>query len=275
VQTVDFYTINEDDVVTVFTIDLKAEDGVTQNSFSTCQPSLTEISETSVNASFNCMPELDPRDSWSMMIGVYGTLESDTRNVFDFKMLHVDEKSEFVNLTLERGTTATATVVGSKEIIEKMGDFLFLYSSLYLFSSGIIKEKSFGIVHDISRTHTNGEFKFSDFQRDVEVLEGEPFTVICDVLGRNPLPITVQKDGVTIQESDDVSITQLSSHLWSSSYVTFRHASKESKGKYSCVADNNGKQLVSPRYSEVEINPRIRWDLSTSSEDDPNLVCIL
>jgi hypothetical protein len=249
-----------------------ADDGETQVNFSSCQSSLSEISETSVNVTFTCIPELDRRGPWNMMVGVYGTLESDMRNVFDFKMLDEETKSEFVNLTIERGTTATATVVGSKEIIEKMGNFLFLYSSLTLFSSGLITATSFGNVHDVSAIKTEGEFRFPNFGTVIDVLEGEPFTIACSAMGRNPPPITVQKDGKNIRESDGVSLVQMTTHRWSSSYVTYRHASKTSKGNYSCVADNNGKKLVSPKYHGVEINPRIRWDLSTAMEDDANMV---
>jgi hypothetical protein len=272
VQSIYFFTINDEDVVAVFKIDLTAGDGATQADFLTCQPSFSEISETTVNASFSCIPELDPRGSWYMDVGVYSNPESNTRNVVEFKMLDERRKTKYVNLTIERGT-ANANIVSSKEVLEKMGDFLFLYSSLTFLPRGLVASTIYKAVHDISKTKTEGDFRFLEFGPNLEVLEGEPFTVICDSMGRNPPPVTVQKDGGKIRESAHVSHMQLSSHLWSSSYVTFRHASIDSKGSYSCMTENNGKKVVSQRNIEVELNPRIRWDLSTASEDDPSLVC--
>ncbi|XP_055995935.1 uncharacterized protein LOC125671385 isoform X2 [Ostrea edulis] len=265
VQSVDFTILHDDDVVTTFAINIKAEDGTTNNNISTCRPSFSEISESSVNATFHCIPELDRRGSWYMDVGVCGTFESDTSDVVEFKMLDDRRKSKFVNLTLERGTNAKAHVVISKDVVKK--NFLFLFSSLTFISSGVVSRTSFRIFHDISKTKTEGEFKFLRPRPNLELLEGEPFTIACDAIGRNPPPITMHKDGGNIRKSD-----QITSPLWSSSYVTYRHASKELEGNYSCLIQNNDMQLAFSPYTEVNLKPRIRWDLSTILENTLNLI---
>jgi hypothetical protein len=207
-----------------------------------------------------------------MILGVYGTYDSDAPNEVEFYQLSEKWKSEYVNLTLERRNVAKANVVGSTKIMEKIGDFLFLFSSLYLDSNGIIATTSFSTVHDVSQTNTDGEFRFFDLLPNLNFLEGEPFTISCHAIGRNPPPITVHKDGGSIRESEDAIHTQITSQLWSWSYVTFRHGSKESAGNYSCVADNNGKQFVLQRYTQVDLGPRHQWFLSKTLENEKNLV---
>jgi hypothetical protein len=265
-------TINDEDVVTMYRINMKANDGTIHSNFSTCQPSFSAISVTSVNTTFRCIPELDARGSWSMILGVYGTYDSDAPNEVGFYELSEKRKSEYFNLTLERGDIAKANVVGSTEIMEKMGDFLFLDSSIDFRSNGIIDSTLFSTVHDVSQTNTDGEFRFVKFPPNLNVLDGEAFTIVCLAIGRNPPPITVYKDGGSIRESEEVILLQITSRLWSWSYVTFRHASKESAGNYSCVAENNGNQLVSQRYTEVELGPRHQLYLTKSLENEQNLV---
>jgi hypothetical protein len=266
-----FVTFSVDDVVTNYKLNVTAKDGTTRyTNPRNCQPAFRKLSNVSYEALFRCQPELDSRDSWYMDVGLYSSPDGD---VAEFKMLDTDE-NPYVNLTIERNTTATATVVFSDYVIEKFRDFLFLFSSLTLSSRGVLVSTTYRNVHDISKTKTPGVYKFYPLYSNLDRLEGEKIPVLCEVMGRNPPPIQVERNGEIIKASKDVSTIQTSSKIWSTSYVTFLHASKDLAGNYTCVIKSEGKRVVSPRYIKVEIKPRIHWSLTKTLVNEPYRVSV-
>ncbi|XP_055995969.1 uncharacterized protein LOC125671381 isoform X2 [Ostrea edulis] len=274
VESLYFVTFSVDDVITNYKLNVTAEDGTTRYTNPTiCQPAFTQLSDNSYEAIYRCKSELDSRDSWYMDVGLYRGSDSEG-DIAEFKMLDT-KKNQYVNLTIERNTTATATVVFSDEVIEKFRDFLFLFSSLTKLSGGVLTSTTYRIVHDISKTKTAGEFKFYAIFSNMDRLEGEKIPILCEAMGRNPPPIKVERNGEIITESDGVSAIQSTSRIWSTSYVTFLHASKQLEGNYTCVTENQGKRVVSPRYIQVEIKPRIVWSLTKTLVNEQYLKSVL
>lgn len=161
-------------------------------------------------------------------------------------------------MTYERNSTATGTVVFSKRALEKIGTFLFLDSHLTLNLNDVVTSITYRYTQDISPEKTNA-FGFFESFLNQEPLEGERVTISCDVIGRNPPPVRVERDGMPISDTDEVYITSSRSTLWSTFYVTYLHASKEIEGNYTCVADGESREVF-PLFN-FELKPKVIWDL--------------
>uniref|UniRef100_K1PFB2 Uncharacterized protein n=1 Tax=Magallana gigas TaxID=29159 RepID=K1PFB2_MAGGI len=189
-------------------------------------------------------------------MAIYATYEE--KNEVNFKFLE-SEPNPYVNVTYERNSTATGTVVFSNRVLEKFKTFLFLDSHLTLNVNDVVRSITYRFTQDISPEKTNDEFEFLESIPNQELLEGERVTISCEVLGRNPPPVRVERDGMTISDTGDVYITSSRSTSWSTSYVTYLHASKEIEGNYTCVADGKSREVFP--LSNIELKPRVRWDL--------------
>ncbi|XP_062571538.1 uncharacterized protein LOC134233578 [Saccostrea cucullata] len=259
VSTVMFGIPSKDDMVTNIRFDTEGEDGTIKfDNPVTCQSSFSKISDSEYNFFYRCNPELDPRNDWYMDVGMFASVKNE---MVEYNQLESRE-NKYVNVTYERNSTTKATVVLSDEILEKIGDFLFLQSSLSFPMSSIIRSIMHRSFYDISKTNTANNFKFLEQFQPPPYLEGDMVPVNCEALGRYPPPIQVERNGAEISSSQTAYIFKNTTKFWSSSSITFLQASKEIEGNYSCVIQKDGEKFISPQSVEVKLKPRMRWDLT-------------
>ncbi|XP_065934003.1 uncharacterized protein [Magallana gigas] len=257
VEFLELISLSTDNFITRYNIDVHVNALNAKKYYqSVCQGAIDDINSTSVAAYFRCLPELDSKDSWYQRMAIYAKYEEENEIIFKFLE---SEPNPYVNVTYERNSTATGTVVFSNRALEKFKTFLFLDSQLTLNLNDVVRSITYRYLQDISPEKTNDEFGFLESIPNQEPLEGERVTISCDVLGRNNPPVRVERDGMTISETGDVYITSSRSTLWTTSYVTYLHASKEIEGNYTCVADGKSREVF-PLYN-IELKPRVRWDL--------------
>ncbi|XP_061197348.1 uncharacterized protein LOC133205532 [Saccostrea echinata] len=250
---------SKDDMVTNIRFDTEGDDGkIKFDNPITCQSSFSKISDSEYDFFYRCNPELDPRNGWYMQVGMFASVRNE---LVEYNQIESKE-NKYVNVTTERNSTAKATVVLSDETLERVGDFLFLQSSLNIPMGSVISSILYRSFYDISITKTMNEFKFLEPFPQPPFLEGDMVPVNCEALGRNPPPIQVERNGAEISSSQTVYVFEDTTKFWSSSSVTFLHASKEIEGNYSCVIEKDGEKLISPMHVEVKLKPRLRWDLT-------------
>ncbi|XP_062571537.1 uncharacterized protein LOC134233576 isoform X2 [Saccostrea cucullata] len=250
---------SKDEMVTNIRFDTEGEDGTIKfDNPITCQSSFSKISDFEYNFFYRCNPELDPRNDWYMEVGLFASFKT---KMAEYKQLESRE-NKYVNVTYERNSTTEATVVLSDETLEKVGDFLFLQSSLTISSRSVIRFILHRSFYDISKTKTANNFKFLEQFPPPPYLEGDMVPVNCEAIGRYPPPIQVERNGAEISSSHNAYIFKNTTKIWSSSSVTFLRASKEIEGNYSCVIEKDGEILISPQSVEVKLKPRLRWDLT-------------
>ncbi|XP_034338023.2 uncharacterized protein [Magallana gigas] len=256
VKFLELISVSTGNYSTSYNIDVNAQNAK-KNYQRVCQGAIDDINSTSVAVYFRCLPELDSRDSWYQRMAIYAEFEE--KNEVHFKFLE-SEPNPYVNVTYERNSTATGTVVFSNRALEKFKTFLFLDNHLTLNLNDVVRFITYRFTQDISPEKTNDEFGFLESIPFQEPLEGEKVTIYCDALGRNPPPVRVERDGMPISDTSDVYIASSRSTLWSISYVTYLHASKEIEGNYTCVTDDKSREVF-PLYS-IELKPKVRWDLN-------------
>ncbi|XP_062571565.1 uncharacterized protein LOC134233596 [Saccostrea cucullata] len=262
-----FIILSKNEMVTNIMFDTEGDDGTIKfDNPMTCQSSFSKISNFEYDFFYRCNPELDPRDDWYMDIGMVASVKNE---IAEFKQLELKE-NKYVNVTYERNSTTKATVVFSDEILERVGDFLFLQSSLSTPMSNVIKSVLQRNFYDISKTKTANEFKFFEQFPQPPYLEGDMVPVNCEALGRNPPPIQVERNGAEISSSQTAYVFKDTTKFWSTTAVTFLRASKEIEGNYSCVIEKDGKKFISPENIEVKLKPRLRWDLTKILESKQN-----
>ncbi|XP_062571563.1 uncharacterized protein LOC134233595 isoform X1 [Saccostrea cucullata] len=258
-EAVFFLTFSDNEIVTTHMFDTIREDGTIKfDNPITCQSSFSKISDSEYDFVYRCNPELDPRNDWYMEVGMFTSFKSE---MVEYKQIESSE-NKYVNLTTERNSTAKAKVVLSDETMERVGDFLFLQSSLTLPMDGLIKSILYRRVYDISKMKTIKKFKFLKAFEQEPLLEGEMVPINCEAIGRNPPPIQVKRDRKGINSSETIYNLKDNTNVWSISYVTLLRASKEIEGNYSCVVEMDGETFISPQKIEVNLKPRLRWDLT-------------
>ncbi|XP_061196763.1 uncharacterized protein LOC133205036 [Saccostrea echinata] len=266
-EVVFFITFSDDEIVTTHMFDTTHVNGATKfDNPITCQSSFSKISASEYDFFYRCNPELDPRNGWYMEVGMFASVKNE---IIEYNQIEPIE-NKYVNVTTERNSTAKATVVLSDETLERVGDFLFLQSSLTIPLDGLIKSILYRRVYDISITKTIKEFKFLEAFQQEPLLEGDMVPINCEAIGRNPPPIQVERNRIGINLSETIYIMKDNTNIWSISYVAFLHASKEIEGNYSCVAEMDGKKFISPQNIEVKLKPRLRWDLAKTLKSKQN-----
>lgn len=69
----------------------------------------------------------------------------------------------------------------------------------------------------------------------------QPSVVNCQAFGNNPPKVSITKNGKTVTKTENISVQEIRSPLFSTSYVTFVKKSlvnREADGQYSCFYDN-------------------------------------
>ncbi|XP_062571539.1 uncharacterized protein LOC134233579 [Saccostrea cucullata] len=250
---------SKDDMSTNIIFDTEGEDGTLKfDNPVTCQSSFSKTSDSDYNFFYRCNPELDPRNDWYLEVRLFASVKNEMAEYIYLE----SRETKYVNVTYLRNSTTEATVVLSDETLEKLGDFLFLESSLRIRMSIVIESIMYRSYYDISKTKSANNFKFLEQFPAPPYLEGDMVPLNCEALGRNPPPIQVEKNGAEIRSSQTAYIFKNTTQIWSSSFVTFLRASKEIEGNYSCVIEKDGEKLISPEKIEVELKPRLRWDLT-------------
>lgn len=84
-------------------------------------------------------------------------------------------------------------------------------------------------------------------------------TIGCGAFGRNPPALRVERNGMTVLDTDDVYISTLQDNIWTTFDVTYLHATEEMEGNYSCVIEDGSKKAL-PLY-DFQLKPKVRWDL--------------
>ncbi|XP_062571562.1 uncharacterized protein LOC134233594 [Saccostrea cucullata] len=269
-----FMIPGKDEMVTNIRFDTEGEDGTIEfyNPI-TCQSSFSKISKSEYDFFYRCNPELDPRNGWYMDVGLFSSVQNE---MVEYNHLEPKE-NRYANVTYERNSTTEATVVLSDETLEKVGDFLFLQSSLSIPIGIVIRTILHESVYDISKTKTTNNFKFLEPTQPSPFLEGDMISLNCNALGRHPPPIQVERIGAEISSSQIAYLFKNTTKLWSSSSITFLHASKEIEGNYSCVIQKDGEKVISPQSVEVKLKPRLRWDMTKilKSKQNQTRVCVV
>ncbi|XP_065934051.1 uncharacterized protein [Magallana gigas] len=261
-----YFVVVVDDFAATYEIDVSGKDRKTfYNDPMTCQASFSNsIEQNTVEAFFRCNPELKPEDFWYMFTGMVGSRE----NIFAEFISLDSEANPYVNVSYEHSKIARSTISITKETRDLFGNFLFLFSSLTVPMDGLIEQVTYRITHDISENKIPGEFRFMENPPLSDLLEGEPLSIICEAIGRNPPTIQIQKNNRPFPKSEVTSSVQSVSTSWSTTIASFSHALEQIKGKYSCVATDIDGNLRSSKLIEVKLRPRFRPDLSAVIENE-------
>lgn len=265
-----YFVVVVDDFAATYEIDVSGKDRKTfYNDPMTCQASFSNsIEQNTVEAFFRCNPELKPEDFWYMFTGMVGSRE----NIFAEFISLDSEANPYVNVSYEHIKIARSTISITKETRDLFGNFLFLFSSLTVPMDGLIEQVTYRITHDISENKIPGEFRFMENPPLSDLLEGEPLSIICEAIGRNPPTIQIQKNNRPFPKSEVTSSVQSVSTSWSTTIASFSHALEQIKGKYSCVATDIDGNLRSSKLIEVKLRPRFRPDLSAVIENEATKV---
>ncbi|XP_061162307.1 uncharacterized protein LOC133171557 [Saccostrea echinata] len=96
----------------------------------------------------------------------------------------------------------------------------------------------------------------------------QPSTVTCQTFGENPPRVYMKKDGSQISKSENISIQEVRSPLFSSSYVTFHKKdvqNREIDGEYICFSENPGGDKNVSTF-KVYTGPTFLEDLTKMTE---------
>lgn len=249
-------TINPENVIVRYQLDIKAVDAnLTISDPRSCQASIHDVNSTYAGAYYRCTPDLDSRDFWFQDIGLYRKSED---GEVEYKHISgTQDSNPYLNVTFERNSTSSATLVFGKEFVDRTKTFLFLISLLTMETNTIVKSISYAYFKDISPVKNDDEYGFMDSHQKPEPLEGQLLTVYCEAIGRHPPPVKLERNGKAISEVDGVSIRHSRTNLSSFSYVTFHPVTKNAEGSYSCVGDGNVKKVF-PLF-KIELKPRVHY----------------
>lgn len=134
-----------------------------------------------------------------------------------------------------------------------------MQSSLFLGLDSIIKSIKYSQIKDISAIKKAGECVVLSGIPPPEAVEGEMLSIGCYANGRNPPALKLERNGMTILDTDDVYISSIKSPQWTAYDVSYLHATEEIEGNYSCVIED-GSQKTLPLF-DFQLKPKIRWDL--------------
>lgn len=135
----------------------------------------------------------------------------------------------------ERNSTAiNTTFVLTNGDLQKAKTFLFLSNRLTFRNDHIVRYISYNYIQDISPIKKNDEYGFSNYiLSKPEPLEVELLTIYCEVIGRNPPHVSVERNGMEISERGGVLIRNSRKGILSISTVTFPRSTKTVEGNYS------------------------------------------
>lgn len=212
------------------------------------------INSTAAAALFRCSPELDYRNSWYQELALVSKFWKERTQWVNISSNYFTPD---INVTRERNTTAKGTVNFSKRFLEFQNFSLFLDSFLTLDLNSVVKTIQYRYIKAIRVINIDGGFEVERDPSAPKTVEGETITITCETFGINPPAVTVERNGMTIFDTDDVYISSINSNLRKTSYVTFLHATKEIEGNYTCVL---GDGSMFPLY-DFKLKPRVRSDL--------------
>lgn len=248
-------------IVTWYILDIRAEDTKRYFNIGTCHSLIANINSTSFASFFRCSPELDSGNSWYQEMAIMTKYMDQNEGSSKLSWTNISDNNSSIgtNITLERNTIATATVNFPEQYLELKNSFLFLQSSLFLGLDSIIKSIKYSQIKDISAIKKAGEYVVLSYIPPPEAVEGEMLSIGCYANGRNPPALKLERNGMTIIDTDDVYISSIKSPQWTTYEVTYLHATEEIEGNYSCVIED-GSQKTLPLF-DFQLKPKIRWDL--------------
>lgn len=227
--------------------------------------------QTTTEADYLCSPELLTEDPWYMSTGLIVGFQNG-----DAKFISLDsERNSYINVTYERGAVAKSTIAIAMETRQLFNDFLFLFSAITIPVFSLVSQITYRSVLDVSENKIPGEFRFMEGTPLPTFLEGDPLSVVCEAIGRNPPPLEVQKDGQPIQASENATFIRTLSPSLSSNILTIHSVTGQTEGNYSCVAKDTDGVLQTSKVVEVKLKPRFRSDLSAVMENGAKRVCII